>query len=547
MSEKSTCPSIPAECLSFFCYHSSSAGAASLHALCRTLLPLRNIALLSNSSISEWLTLNLSSPPTLVQPCLKLHITELLLPNLTEANCSQVCNDSTSLLYFPSNDLVTCGIFTVLSSAGFFNSRNDAYSEPFSKVGLNVNTTDTLIYTDIISTCLTNIYVAAKWDSFADDGTIPFACSRDVLFSEGALGQCIEAICAPRTLNADVAGIGVGLVQSTKISLLLILTFINKVISSFLIQSCIAVVAFTALLANEFRTACSTSPWTTYKNASVAALVDFHKSQCYFASTVQAVAIILFYNTQVAKHAEFQRSPDGFNIYDVLDSSTLVILATSGFVPTALTLACIERYGRRSWYLVALTLITWALATTTLASSTYYFQHNSNWDVDEAYWGSPTCSGGFQPLSEMLYPICGSSTLNANYLNPDAVSKYWAWLVWMYCTMWLLFFTLRAAAKSSHSIEQAKRFAGALVQNEVIRSMKNRFPVYFWPTILAAIWVSCFIFQIVLISIFFGIPSSPTGGHSVKLSPSPYGYLQLSNTFTSCIVILHYPFVQVNC
>lgn len=102
----------------------------------------------------------------------------------------------------------------------------------------------------------------------------------------------------------------------------------------------------------------STSPSSIYRNDLVAALVDFQKSQCYFASTVQVVAVILYYDTQTAVREFLTTVASDLIDYDVLDSTTMVVEATSGFVPTILTLACIERYGRRSWYLISLTLIT---------------------------------------------------------------------------------------------------------------------------------------------------------------------------------------------
>lgn len=104
--------------------------------------------------------------------------------------------------------------------------------------------------------------------------------------------------------------------------------------------------------------------------ASVTALVEFHKAQCYFSSTIQITALILFHQTQSAesytKSQDLSLGPSA----NLIDGADLVVLATSGLIPITLTLAWVSRYGPQSWYLIILSLVAFILATARLASST---------------------------------------------------------------------------------------------------------------------------------------------------------------------------------
>lgn len=82
--------------------------------------------------------------------------------------------------------------------------------------------------------------------------------------------------------------------------------------------------------------------------ALVTALVDFHKSQFYFAATIQVTALVLFHQVQSAR-----RLSVGEDIYlqltqDVLDGVLLLDLLTSGLIPVTFTLVGIARYERQS-------------------------------------------------------------------------------------------------------------------------------------------------------------------------------------------------------
>lgn len=219
------------------------------------------MALASNSSIRAWLEFNGTLPLTM-QPCHQYsypndyQLNESFAPVPTIANCTQVCNDSTSLFTSPSNNLVVCGLWTqVIAYETYIGPGNSIlppnnYSNPFDvfamqdeviegidptlfePIGLNLNNADTPSYADIISGCLMDIYITVNVNASNVKDTVPSACTKNKLFplltNESwtspqfsslledelqhvpySIRDCIDAICSPRTVNSDVAGIGV--------------------------------------------------------------------------------------------------------------------------------------------------------------------------------------------------------------------------------------------------------------------------------------------------------------------------------------------------
>ena len=150
----------------------------------------------------------------------------------SDASCTKVCNDSLSLFEEQTSNLVTCGLWTSLASASselnadnvWVQSNDSSYEKVLQHFeGVNL-TNDTFKYASsyaaLISDCMEIIYLNVKENSFSDDGQVPSACTKEQLFPLGsaedavqyptkALGDCIDSICSPLTLNPDLAGIGV--------------------------------------------------------------------------------------------------------------------------------------------------------------------------------------------------------------------------------------------------------------------------------------------------------------------------------------------------
>ena len=208
-----------------------------------------------------------------------------------------------------------------------------------------------------------------------------------------------------------------------------------------MIQSGLAILTLVALAALELsiRNRGSKSA-TTRTNSLVAALVDFHKAQCYFLGVVQVAALTLFHQSRNGSLQAFTTSnPKDFK--DLFDTSVLTVLATGGFIPINLTLACIARYGRQSWYLLSLSFVVTTLATATLIAS-YNYSHkygkNDFYDnnVQNFYntlnpYGANWTSSCFinATVGDTLQPLCGNTDLFYNYLPSGIIANWYTWIV----------------------------------------------------------------------------------------------------------------------
>jgi hypothetical protein len=107
--------------------------------------------------------------------------------------------------------------------------------------------------------------------------------------------------------------------------------------------------AITALLSLRRKADNRNSKIVKRKEALISGLVEFHKAQCYFSSTIQIASLA-----------------SGIFSINVLNNFLLLPLATNGLLPVVLAYVMIIRYGRSSTYLTILTLMTWILATLVL-------------------------------------------------------------------------------------------------------------------------------------------------------------------------------------
>ena len=115
-------------------------------------------------------------------------------------------------------------------------------------------------------------------------------------------------------------------------------------------------------------------------------------------------------------------------------------LSTNGLVPNVFTLTLIAQYGRQSWYLILLSVVTFALSTASLIGATQVWTEN---DTQIDFGNLPSCREiNLKSLSNLL---CGSddelSPLDFT-LRPTATIK-WIWLLWASCLLWLLYCVLK--------------------------------------------------------------------------------------------------------
>ena len=175
---------------------------------------------------------------------------------------------------------------------------------------------------------------------------------------------------------------------------------------------------------------------------ALAALINFHQAQCYFSSTVQIAGLMslpwLGGTRFILNDGDFTAVHSMF-----VDTSVLIVLATSGFIPVTFGLAAVTRFGRASWRLIILSLITFALATATLWTFYHYDRQYGKLDdyynslQNEGYrdYGSCDIEGR---VGATLFPLCGSSLLNNNAISSSTITKWWVWLAWGICVGWML-------------------------------------------------------------------------------------------------------------
>lgn len=265
-----------------------------------------------------------------------------------------------------------------------------------------------------------------------------------------------------------------------------------------------------------------------HKEALLAALVDFHKAQCYFSSTMQITALLLDYQST--------------GTLDPLDSNATLLLATSGFLPIVLTLACIIRYGRSSWYLFILSLISFALAATTLGS--YGDSASSGIEADLLhfdYVSTPSCAFlTSSPTDPALLHFCGKLPSDLHALDTLVLVSRRVWAMFANCLVWLAYCfwaTIRDVTNEYKAFR--RKYPAVATKLQTVGEYRLLALLYIIP------WSACCAYQFYLFSIFISnslISKTWTFGQIIAVTvwvPSvvEYGYILLSKS--KCCLIYH--------
>jgi len=59
---------------------------------------------------------------------------------------------------------------------------------------------------------------------------------------------------------------------------------------------------------------------------------------------------------------------------DLSDAQGLLLVSSNSYVPVVFSLFCVMRYARKSWYIIILSLLSWALGTMTLCQMDWFWQ-----------------------------------------------------------------------------------------------------------------------------------------------------------------------------
>ena len=190
--------------------------------------------MLSNSSIKDWIEFD-GHPPNYLKPCVDVY--NVNISSTATIGCDRVCNNSDYLFSVnnPEN-LVNCGLWssinnpleigtnqtdykwnTTIYNDHLQNSSIDALLAPFAAIGLSNDQSLAIATRNVIGNCFSALYALTRSGSSQDDGRVIANCTTDSLFPAlflgdnitAPLGDCLDAICSPKTLNPDLGGIGV--------------------------------------------------------------------------------------------------------------------------------------------------------------------------------------------------------------------------------------------------------------------------------------------------------------------------------------------------
>ncbi|KAL6884417.1 hypothetical protein GGI43DRAFT_433391 [Trichoderma evansii] len=239
------------------------------------------------------------------------------------------------------------------------------------------------------STCLVTYCTSQSDCAGSDVCDVGNLLTDNYQLSAQGVADCYQLLCSidVQGVNADIAGIGVLL--------------------SYLIQSIIALAGACALAILGI-----VIHWHSYKGASLkiggsqneklkcehhativdrakkhaaiinSTLAEFHKAQCYFAIALQIASLVLIVSD--------------FASTTVIDQNFLFLVCLDGLIPVVLTLYTLMMFGKRSWYIITISLISVVLSS---ATGGYLIQNVFPSEKGAAQGGAwPTACGYIGPM-----------------------------------------------------------------------------------------------------------------------------------------------------
>ena len=284
-----------------------------------------------------------------------------------------------------------------------------------------------------------------------------------------------------------------------------------QVFTSFIMQSCIAIVAFLGLLSLAIWHKCNEKGSRGSPNQHerhhfgtgrtpedhteilITAMVEFQKSQCYFAGAIQIAAIVF---------AIQQNGPS--RQFDInLEVSILpFIICTNGYIPIIFTLTCIGCCGRQSWYLTLLALCCLILSTITFMYS--YYLYGLQYPDMERFYGC----GRWAP--EQLSPWCGPGFSMPTPVNTRIATSSLNYLIWIIPLLWALYCLLKQSLTAEEPQKSSRHsfiaglaskiaFCDRWIKAGLGEEGKDR---AFWAIFLAS-WSIAFGYQFYAYSLYF--------------------------------------------
>ena len=266
-----------------------------------------------------------------------------------------------------------------------------------------------------------------------------------------------------------------------------------KVFTSLLLQQSIAIIACLALTGFEMWPSSKGNNEKVHSHALATALVEFHKNQCYFISAIEIAALVLGKQAIYAAGNIYRVRP----FFDILLS---IPLSMNGLVPIAFALIHISRYGRLSWHIILLSVITMILSTGSLVTT----WGTRPWEgvSSNSEWGTFTFGafGSSMRMFEFGDLVCGSGSSIVQRIGMLKTINYsLVWVVYSNCMLWVIWCIVKhvsnGQSKESYLNRVLKfwdRIPGKIVRNK----LSSRTLSYSGYTIFLLIWALCFGYHI---------------------------------------------------
>lgn len=262
-----------------------------------------------------------------------------------------------------------------------------------------------------------------------------------------------------------------------------------------LLQISIAIIACLALAGLEFWPSNKEKRKRDHSHALATALVEFHKNQCYFISAIEIAALVLGRQTRQITVAE-EWSSQTVPLFDLLLS---IPLSMNGFVPVIFTLTFVSRYGRLSWHIIFLSVLTIALSTAALATTSVEGFFGNLGYLDQGPWSTRT-------KLEFADLICGSnSSILQGAIAPMPINMHLVWAIYSNCIVWSLWCIAKhisdrqpKGAYLGRVLETCDEFSSRITKNR----LSSRTLSALRHILFILIWMVCFGYHIYIYSLF---------------------------------------------
>lgn len=469
---------------------------------------------ITNSSLQSWLEFNGTLPNNL-PPCFHGRPNAYYLiyqpeppESATQVDCLRVCNQTGSLNHPLQSSLLTCGLWATAISSLQYKSDNESeiggYAsmvtawdapginqtmETFHQLGFSkeIDPAYLVSVTELIGELLSDL-LWSTYSKVINKRDSPGVCTKHLLFgpikansyahvgysyeerisySIGQLYVCLDAICTAGTLNQDLAGVGV--------------------FSSYIIQIGIAIIAGISLMVLK-QIKPSESPASSYlADVLTVSLVEFQRAQCCYAITIQI--------------ATFLKIQGGGVWEDIYGGLFILFSPTVGLIPVTFVLVCLCNYGRPSWYMKVLSLITY------LSSSLVWLRFNVVLGIDINRRNNGNTVWKFSPAVPLevyqtrippINALCGRPYLDSTPLSSPLF--FWGvWASWAFSSFWMWRSILPRSLtrKTKHLLCNRGLFLTMLSSPSIQLTR-----LWMQRALFSGIWTFCFVFQLYFLAVY---------------------------------------------